>query len=488
MVRVATRPRPLAIQSSEPHSLKDSKVDHRLSHTFKWVMLFLHAQVRPTPLPSLESLHERHNQSAGKPINLLCLDGGGIRGRNLLAIVEEIEATTGTPVGDLFDLVGGTSIGGCGALFISRYSQPGMATRMARTALQELAGRCFAQRGWRRLVLDGHFCHDARRDLLLKLCGSQQPIVGGSCRAFAVAARRRGRHVDPFLFRTYQQTEAQMQTAIDGTSQAELWQAVEATSAAPMVFPESRLRGMDLADGGVVANDPTLIAIHEARTMWPDRPLGLVVSLGTGAARPASEPEAHIVAAVQQAGGKYFRIEPPVRGISAIEANEAKLTQMEEMTREYFRSSDLAREMCDRLMHEARARSSRATLRVAAQNYLALCVQLWLRVSLCLSQFLDQWISLTHPHLARRVGAGLTCCSEQGTEWLSWASGILARSSADIKRRAGWSPSLCSKPRQEPSAVGVQHYPPPVERGWSPRLLATLRLASTRQTVGWEAM
>ena len=59
--------------------------------------------------------------SDAEPVNILCLDGGGIRGRNQVVLVEELEAALGSPVADQFDLVAGTSIGGCGALFVARY-------------------------------------------------------------------------------------------------------------------------------------------------------------------------------------------------------------------------------------------------------------------------------------------------------------------------------------------------------------------------------
>lgn len=73
-----------------------------------------------------------------------------------------------------------------------------------------------------------------------------------------------------------------------GTSDAEMWQAIEATSAAPSIFPRARLGALALADGGLVANNPTLVALREAAALWPGRRVGVVVSLGTGTSRPQS--------------------------------------------------------------------------------------------------------------------------------------------------------------------------------------------------------
>jgi len=53
-----------------------------------------------------------------KPVfTVLAIDGGGVRGVIPARILQEIEARTGRPIADLFDMVGGTStgavIGGC---------------------------------------------------------------------------------------------------------------------------------------------------------------------------------------------------------------------------------------------------------------------------------------------------------------------------------------------------------------------------------------
>jgi hypothetical protein len=59
--------------------------------------------------------------------------------------------------------------------------------------------------------------------------------------------------------------------------------ALRASTAAPTVFKPVLMGGEMYCDGGIVASNPTAIAIHEARTLFPNVPIEMVVSIGTGA-------------------------------------------------------------------------------------------------------------------------------------------------------------------------------------------------------------
>jgi patatin-like phospholipase/acyl hydrolase len=63
---------------------------------------------------------------------------------------------------------------------------------------------------------------------------------------------------------------------------AYIWQVGRATSAAPTYFLPIEIDDVLYGDGGTGWNNPTKEAIAEARNIWPNRPIGILVSLGTG--------------------------------------------------------------------------------------------------------------------------------------------------------------------------------------------------------------
>lgn len=62
--------------------------------------------------------------------------------------------------------------------------------------------------------------------------------------------------------------------------ECELWQAGRATGAAPSYLDPIEMGGHKFVDGGMKANNPTMIALEEARRLFPGRKIGCIVSLG----------------------------------------------------------------------------------------------------------------------------------------------------------------------------------------------------------------
>jgi len=71
-----------------------------------------------------------------------------------------------------------------------------------------------------------------------------------------------------------------------------MWEACRASSAAPYFLEECNIDGKRFVDGAFVSNNPSMVAMAEAQRLWPDRPVEVLVSLGTGipATRPKGPP------------------------------------------------------------------------------------------------------------------------------------------------------------------------------------------------------
>jgi hypothetical protein len=79
----------------------------------------------------------------------------------------------------------------------------------------------------------------------------------------------------PVLFRTYPSCETH--------SGCRIWEAARATSAAPTLFKRIKIgREQPFIDGGLGRNNPSRVVLHEANTLFRARPIGCLVSVGTG--------------------------------------------------------------------------------------------------------------------------------------------------------------------------------------------------------------
>jgi patatin-like phospholipase/acyl hydrolase len=222
-----------------------------------------------------------------RPVKILAIDGGGIRGIIPATLLAHIESITGRPAAVLFDLIAGTSTGGILALGLTIPKTAGAPLHTAQNFVEmyEREGpRIFSRSVWRRIIA----CNNLTEE---KYCAAGIDAVladyfGDSRLADAttdvLVTSYEIEHSFPFFFKSANASERP-----DYDFPARL--VARATSAAPTYFEPMKLPAgtntdyYTLIDGGVFANNPAACALVEARTAHPDASDFLVVSLGTGA-------------------------------------------------------------------------------------------------------------------------------------------------------------------------------------------------------------
>ena len=223
-----------------------------------------------------------------RPIRILSIDGGGIRGIIPAMVLAELERRTGRPICKLFDLIAGTSTGGVLALALTKPDAAGSpefsAARMIE--LYEVEGDRIFSPAWHRWPIIG-FLYDlffvrysARRveRVLRQYFGDtrlSEAITPLLITAYELEKR------DPWLFKSEK-------AKIKPDHDFPMREAAYATSAAPTYFPPlplpapPPLRRYALIDGGVYAQNPAMAAYVEAHTIYPDARDFIIASLGTG--------------------------------------------------------------------------------------------------------------------------------------------------------------------------------------------------------------
>jgi len=207
---------------------------------------------------------------------VLSIDGGGVRGIFVAAVLANLERDTGAKVTDHFDLIVGTSTGGIIALGLGA----GMSPEEILAHYIDNVNSIFPAR--RRSTLarplslvrakykpDGlrEGVHAIFRDKLL--CDSTVPLVIPSYNIGENAV---------YLFKTPHHERLRRDWSVP------MWQVAMATTAAPTFFPAYSLPGdhVRLVDGGVWANNPSMVGVVEAVSMFGQPLEGIrLLSLGT---------------------------------------------------------------------------------------------------------------------------------------------------------------------------------------------------------------
>uniref|UniRef100_A0A8C3SDT2 Patatin like phospholipase domain containing 8 n=1 Tax=Chelydra serpentina TaxID=8475 RepID=A0A8C3SDT2_CHESE len=220
-------------------------------------------------------------------IRVLTIDGGGTRGLVALQTLRKLEELTGKPVHELFDYVCGVSTGAILAFMLGLFHIP---LDECEELYHKLGSDVFKQNvivgtmkmGWNHAFYDSDIWEKMLKDRM----GSDLMIEtarNSKCPKVAAVSTivNRGTPLKAFVFRNYNHLPGVKSHYIGGC-QYKLWQAIRASSAAPGYFQEYAL-GNDLhQDGGLLLNNPTALAVHECKCLWPNVPLQCVISLGTG--------------------------------------------------------------------------------------------------------------------------------------------------------------------------------------------------------------
>jgi patatin-like phospholipase/acyl hydrolase len=196
------------------------------------------------------------NGNADERFQILSLDGGGIKGLFSAALLSALEDDLKVRVIDHFDLIAGTSTGGIIAIALGL----GLSPREIVQFYRQHGPAIFpGSSTWRRCLLQWFRSkYDASPlEAALKDCFGERRF-GESTKRLVIPSYNLGED-DVYIFRTPHHERLRRDLKVPA------WKVARATSAAPTYFPSFRgLDSLRLIDGGVWANNPTMVALVES--------------------------------------------------------------------------------------------------------------------------------------------------------------------------------------------------------------------------------
>lgn len=191
------------------------------------------------------------------PFKILSIDGGGIKGLYSSAILEHLEQRFG-PLWQYFDMICGTSTGGLIALCISLK----MPAREISKIYEDYGKLIFPQRSRlggiiRQTLWKGKYSDEPFKSVLLEVFGDKKIADLNNLVCIPSYSLTDAR---PWVFK-------RDHGLLDRDNQTLLRDVALATSAAPTYFPLCELpqfNNKQFIDGGVWANNPTLVGVIEA--------------------------------------------------------------------------------------------------------------------------------------------------------------------------------------------------------------------------------
>ncbi|PIC33618.1 hypothetical protein B9Z55_013531 [Caenorhabditis nigoni] len=231
----------------------------------------------------------------GRGVNVLSIDGGGTRGMMGLEVLEKIEKLSGKKICEIFDMICGVSTG---SIIAALLTVKGYSVAECREAYMDVSKKLFTQgkfQGGMGLILQhSYYNTNLWVSILKKMIGEEVTMINTSKklhtpRLAIISSIVNLPTIQPYVFRNYDHPAGRDSHYRGGTDHC-LWTAIQASAAAPLYFSEVKLDNLLLQDGGVYANNPTAIAYHETKLLWPNEPINCVVSVGNGRTVTSVEP------------------------------------------------------------------------------------------------------------------------------------------------------------------------------------------------------
>lgn len=197
------------------------------------------------------------------PFQALALTGGGYRGLFTAKVLAVLEEAAGRPIAQCFDLLSGTSIGGIVALaaafevpmakVVDVFVNDGEKIFPQQEKPTSIAGNLYDAYKFRN---QPRYNNKPLRDAIIQLI-PEQTVLGDALHPTAIPTVNltEGR---PQVFKTRHFADW------DRDQRFKVVDIALATSAAPTFFPLVEIANCLHADGGLFANAPDLIAVHEA--------------------------------------------------------------------------------------------------------------------------------------------------------------------------------------------------------------------------------
>lgn len=242
-------------------------------------------------------------ESPVKPFQILALSGGGYRGLYTAQVIADIEKDIGRPIAKHFDLIAGTSVGGILALALALEIPAHHIVDLFKNNGSKIFKKQPSLFGY----LKASYTQAKLKELLSStdLFGNKQ--LAACCHPVIVPSLSYSTG-QPVVFKTPHHPNFK----VDHTYS--LVDIALATSAAPAYFPRHIFNDTQYVDGGLYANSPGILALHEAQNFFNVNDLTNIrlLSIGTMSSRFTVDPRRNRAGGVAD-WGKWNPISMPKR-------------------------------------------------------------------------------------------------------------------------------------------------------------------------------